>query len=108
MAGGDTVLLEAEHERGGVLAAGPSGEMVVELVLIAPARERVREVLVAAPGGIAHDTAEGLPLLVGGNGNGDPAVFTLAGVAAVGGHPAVPVAQRALDAAVHGVVHDGV
>ena len=81
--GGDPRFLEQMHHLVMVLLAGPLADMLVQLIMVPVPALVVCKLLVPAPDRAAQHPAESLPVVIVAQGDGDPAVFPAAGIAAL-------------------------
>ena len=111
-------LLEALHQRRGIVLLGPGGQFRLDGVAVVVAGDDAGKALVGGQLRVAHLLAERCEDGVGGNGDRDPAIVGLlgetgrphrgAGEDPIGRHRRMAVAGVAVHAAVHRVVHERV
>jgi hypothetical protein len=97
--------LQMLHSSTGILGSGPGGEVAVQLGLVLQAAVQRGEFFCCGPGGVAKSMAEALPLGICGHSNDQPGVFSLAGVAVMGGHGRMVIAHGGCIAAIHRRIH---
>ena len=79
------VCLQTLHDRLGSMLASPGGQVSVQAVLVLQTALQRGIRRLCGPGRMAHGVTEGLPFLLGEDGNGTPAVVALTGIGAMGG-----------------------
>ena len=88
-----------------VPGAGHRPDQGVQIVPVLPPAKGVLESGIGCPSALLQHAANGLPFSIGGDGNGDPTVVALAGIAAVRRHNCVLVAQARVGAPVRREIH---